>query len=97
MQKEESEILKKTRVFDKKLSIEELTEKNNTTSPREKSDHFKKNSSRTPAMSTAPALPAVSPFSELDKASAMNAFILLSNGSVDLMFVDNHAYVRIEL
>jgi ATP-dependent RNA helicase DeaD len=46
MPKETIEILKKTRVFDKKLSIEELTEKNNTTSPREKSDHFKKNSSR---------------------------------------------------
>ena len=46
MPKETLEILKKTRVFDKKLSIEELTEKNNTTSPREKSDHFKKNSSR---------------------------------------------------
>jgi ATP-dependent RNA helicase DeaD len=46
MTKETIEILKKTRVFDKKLSIEELTEKNNTTSPREKSDHFKKNSSR---------------------------------------------------
>ena len=46
MSKETIEILKKTRVFDKKLSIEELTEKNNTTSPREKSDHFKKNSSR---------------------------------------------------
>ncbi|MGE4576471.1 MAG: DEAD/DEAH box helicase [Candidatus Pseudothioglobus sp.] len=46
MPKETIEILKKTRVFDKKLNIEELTEKNNTTSPREKSDHFKKNSSR---------------------------------------------------
>lgn len=46
MPKETIEILKKTRVFDKKLSIEELTEKNNTTSPREKSDHFKKDSSR---------------------------------------------------
>ena len=46
MPKETIEILKKTRVFDKKLSIEELTEKNNTTSPREKSNHFKKDSSR---------------------------------------------------
>ena len=46
MPKETIEILKKTRVFDKKLSIEELTEKNNTTSPRGKSDHFKKDSSR---------------------------------------------------
>ncbi len=46
MPKETIEILKKTRVFDKKLSIEELTDKNNTTSPREKSDYFKKDSSR---------------------------------------------------
>ena len=36
MPKETLEILKKTRVFDKKLSIEELTAKNNSTSPVKK-------------------------------------------------------------
>ena len=46
MTKETLAILKKTRVFDKKLSIEELSEKNNTTTPHEKSDDFKRNSSR---------------------------------------------------
>ena len=46
MTKETLAILKKTRVFDKKLNIEELSEKNNTTSPHQKSDDFKRNSSR---------------------------------------------------
>ena len=46
MTKETLAILKKTRVFDKKLNIEELSEKNNTTSPQQKSDDFKRNSSR---------------------------------------------------
>ena len=46
MTKETLAILKKTRVFDKKLNIEELSEKNNTTSPHQKSVDFKKNSSR---------------------------------------------------
>ncbi|MDA8981280.1 DEAD/DEAH box helicase [Candidatus Thioglobus sp.] len=46
MTKETLTILKKTRVFDKKLNIEELSEKNNTTSPHQKSDDFKRNSSR---------------------------------------------------
>jgi len=46
MTKETLSILKKTRVFDKKLNIEELSEKNNTTSPHQKSDDFKRNSSR---------------------------------------------------
>ena len=46
MTKETLAILKKTRVFDKKLNIEELSEKNNTTSPHEKNDDFKRDSSR---------------------------------------------------
>ncbi|MDC1418846.1 DEAD/DEAH box helicase [Candidatus Pseudothioglobus sp. Uisw_041] len=46
MTKETLAILKKTRVFDKKLNIEELSEKNNTTSPHQKNDDFKRNSSR---------------------------------------------------
>ena len=46
MTKETLAILKKTRVFDKKLNIEELSEKNNTTAPHEKSDDFKRDSSR---------------------------------------------------
>jgi ATP-dependent RNA helicase DeaD len=46
MTKETLVILKKTRVFDKKLNIEELSEKNNTTSPHEKNDDFKRDSSR---------------------------------------------------
>jgi len=46
MTKETLAILKKTRVFDTKLNIEELSEKNNTTSPHQKSDDFKRNSSR---------------------------------------------------
>ena len=46
MTKETLAILKKTRVFDKKLNIEELSEKNNTTAPHQKSDDFKRDSSR---------------------------------------------------
>ncbi len=46
MTKETIAILKKTRVFDKKLNIEELSDKNNTTSPQERSDDFKRDSSR---------------------------------------------------
>ena len=46
MTKETLAILKKTRVFDKKLNIEELSEKNNTTSPHQKNDDFKRDSSR---------------------------------------------------
>ena len=46
MTKETLAILKKTRVFDKKLNIEELSEKNNTTAPHEKSDDFKREASR---------------------------------------------------
>ena len=46
MTKETLAILKKTRVFDKKLNIEELSEKNNTTAPHEKNDDFKRDSSR---------------------------------------------------
>jgi len=46
MTKETLAILKKTRIFDKKLNIEELSEKNNTTSPHEKNDDFKRDSSR---------------------------------------------------
>jgi len=46
MTKETLAILKKTRVFDKKLNIEELSDKNNTTTPHEKSDDFKRDSSR---------------------------------------------------
>ena len=44
MPKETLQILKNTRVFDKKLNMEELTEKNNKTSPRESSSHFKRES-----------------------------------------------------
>ena len=46
MTKETLAILKKTRVFDKKLNIEELSDKNNTTTPHQKSDDFKRDSSR---------------------------------------------------
>jgi len=46
MPKETLQILKNTRVFDKKLNMEELTEKNNKTSPRESSSHFKRDPSR---------------------------------------------------
>ncbi len=46
MTKETLAILKKTRVFDKKLNIEELSDKNNTTAPHQKSDDFKRDSSR---------------------------------------------------
>ena len=46
MPKETLDILKNTRVFDKKLSIEELTEKNNATSHRERSSHFKREPSK---------------------------------------------------
>ena len=46
MPKEILQILKNTRVFDKKLNMEELTDKNNKTSPRESSNHFKRDSSR---------------------------------------------------
>ena len=40
--KETLQILKNTRVFDKKLNIEELNDSNNITSPREKSHNFKR-------------------------------------------------------
>ena len=40
MPKETLQILKNTRVFDKKLNIEELNDSNNITSPREKSHNF---------------------------------------------------------
>ena len=46
MPKETLQILKNTRVFDKKLSIEELNDNNNITSPREKSHNFKRQSSK---------------------------------------------------
>ena len=46
MPKETLQILKNTRVFDKKLNIEELTEKNNSTSHRERTSHFKRESSK---------------------------------------------------
>ena len=46
MPKETLQILKNTRVFDKKLNIEELTEKNNSTSHRERSSHFKREPSK---------------------------------------------------
>jgi len=46
MTKETIAILKKTRVFDKKLNIEELSDKNNTTSPHARNDDFKRDSSR---------------------------------------------------
>jgi hypothetical protein len=46
MPNETLQILKNTRVFDKKMNMEELTEKNNKTSPRESSSHFKRDSSK---------------------------------------------------
>ncbi len=46
MPKETLAILKNTRVFDKKLNIEELSEKNNTTTPRESKSHFKREPSK---------------------------------------------------
>ena len=46
MPKETLQILKNTRVFDKKLNIEELTEKNNSTSHRERTSHFKREPSK---------------------------------------------------
>ena len=46
MPNETLQILKNTRVFDKKMDMEELTEKNNKTSPRESSSHFKRDSSK---------------------------------------------------
>jgi len=46
MPKETLQILKNTRVFDKKLNIEELNDNNNITSPREKSHNFKRQSSK---------------------------------------------------
>ena len=35
-----------TRVYDKKLNIEELSEKNNSTAPRESKSHFKREHSK---------------------------------------------------
>jgi len=46
MPKETLQILKNTRVFDKKLNLEELNDSNNITSPREKSHNFKRQSSK---------------------------------------------------
>ena len=46
MPKETLQILKNTRVFDKKLNIEELNDSNNITFPREKSHNFKRQSSK---------------------------------------------------
>ena len=46
MPKETLQILKNTRVFDKKLNIEELNDSNNITSPREKSHNFKRQPSK---------------------------------------------------
>ena len=46
MPKETLQILKNTRVFDKKLNIEELNDSNNITSPRAKSHNFKRQSSK---------------------------------------------------
>ena len=46
MPKETLQILKNTRVFDKKLNIEELNDRNNITSPREKSHNFKRQPSK---------------------------------------------------
>ena len=46
MPKETLQILKNTRVFDKRLNIEELTEKNNSTSHRERTNHFKREPSK---------------------------------------------------
>ncbi len=44
--KETLQILKNTRVFDKKLNIEELNDSNNITSPREKNHNFKRQPSK---------------------------------------------------
>jgi len=44
--KETLQILKNTRVFDKKLNIEELNDSNNIISPREKSHNFKRQPSK---------------------------------------------------
>ncbi|MGE4594606.1 MAG: DEAD/DEAH box helicase [Gammaproteobacteria bacterium] len=41
MPKETLEVLRNVRVFDKKLNIEELTEKNNTATAKEQSDNFR--------------------------------------------------------
>ena len=46
MPNETLQILKNTRVFDKKMNMEDLTEKNNKPSPRESSRHFKRDSSK---------------------------------------------------
>ena len=46
MPKETLQILKNTRVFDKKLNIEELNDSNNINSPREKSHNFKRQPSK---------------------------------------------------
>ena len=46
MPKETLQILKNTRVFDKKLNLEELNDSNNITSPREKSHNFKRQPSK---------------------------------------------------
>ena len=46
MPKETLQILKNTRVFDKKLNIEELNDSNNITSPREKNHNFKRQPSK---------------------------------------------------
>ena len=46
MPKETLQILKNTRLFDKKLNIEELNDSNNITSPREKSHNFKRQPSK---------------------------------------------------
>jgi ATP-dependent RNA helicase DeaD len=44
MPNETFEILKKTRIFNKTLNLEELTNKNNISSPREKDTRFKRES-----------------------------------------------------
>jgi len=46
MPKETLQILKNTRVFDKKLNMEELTEQNNKSSQRESTSNFKRNQSK---------------------------------------------------
>ncbi len=46
MPKETLQILKNTRVFDKKLNMEELTEQNNKSSQRESTSNFKRNPSK---------------------------------------------------
>ena len=46
MPKETLQIIKNTRVFDKKLNIEELNDSNNITSPHEKSHNFKRQPSK---------------------------------------------------